>query len=303
MQIIIHIGYHKTATTWFQKILYPNISNYHYISDRKELHKVIFEPDVFEFDEKNARSFYNQKYSGNIILCEEMLVGGLRGNGYETLIVANRLKHAFPENAYIVIFLRNQLDRLASTYLYYLKANGGTYSPKKFLIKRHNFPGRKGDVNYRHLEYHRLIELYKDRFGEDKVKVFLYEEFAQHQKQFINRYCTEMGLELDDSKLNFKKMNEGLRERVIPIARFLGNFYYRPIIHKTVLLKLPYAEGISRRIINTLNKWPIMGERPTAYDLFGEKLHNELSDFYRESNRILIEKYGLDSIREYGYPL
>lgn len=302
MEPIIHIGNPKTGTTWFQKNFFPFVRNYYYIKDRKELHTKLLQPDIYAFDENDTKVFYSENYNSNIILSEEILSGSLRSNGQDTLWMARRLKAVFP-NAKIVIFIRNQTERLASTYLYYLKENGGTYSAKKFINKEFNLPQKKGDLNLRHLEYHRLIKLYQELFGCENVYVFLYEEFAEKQLAFVRRFCNDLDLDVGDKQFDFDRVNAGLRKRLVPVARFCGLFYARPIIHKTVLLKLPFAEPLAKRMIGVLNKYSIFGERPSARELFGIKLYEGLCDFYKESNRHLLKTHGLTQIKEYGYPI
>lgn len=302
MRIIIHAGFHKTATTWFQRNYYPYVKNFEYFSEREGLRRALLNVDLFDFYPDEAYLKLSQLMSSNTIICEEDLIGGLRVNSIFTELIARKIQSVFP-SAEIVFFIRNQLDRFLSTYLYYLKSNGGTYSPQDFILKRFELPNNRGDINLHHLEYHRTIEFYQDLFGKDMVKVFLYEDFNADNPNFLIRYAKTIGLDVDMSKVNFNRENVGLRKRLIPVARFLGHFYQKPIIHKDVSLRLPMAERLSKYLLNKLNNYDLFGEKPTPEELFGEKLCSQLSDFYRDSNRILFVKHNLTDLKRFNYPL
>ena len=302
MRIILHAGYHKTATTWFQQRLYPHVKNFEYFKNRNDFRELVLNKDYYDFCYKTARLKIENLVVNDFVVCEENILGGLRENSLITIDIANRLKQVFPE-AQMVFFIRSQPSRLASTYLYYLKQNGGTYSPKKFIQKQFNLPNKRGDINFSHLEYHRVIELYKKLFGVQNVHVFLYEEFAKDNWLFIENYCSKMGLEVDISTINFAKENEGLRKGLVNLARFLGCFYQKPIIHKSVFLQIPYAEGIAKRKLRFLNKFGVFGDKPTPKELFGQELYGWICNYYKESNQMLVQKHGLTQLKDFDYPL
>lgn len=302
MSIVIHIGFHKTATSWFQKQFYPKVENFKYFSNRTLFRKELINPDYFVFDANNARKIILNTDISNTVICEENILSGLRVSSVFSVVMAQRLHKVFPE-AEIVIFIRSQPQRIASAYLYYLKENGGTYSPKKFIKKHFDLPNQKGSINFHHLEYHRIIEYYQELFGKQKVHVYIYEDFAKNNLDFISRYSNEMGFDVDYKTLSFERENQGLRNGLIPLARFLGGFYYSPIIHKSVFIRVPFAEGFAKRGLRILNRFSCFGKKPNAQNLFGNIIYNDICSFYRESNRILIEKHGLTYLNEFGYPL
>lgn len=55
MSIIIHIGYPKTASTWFQDEYFPEIENYDYLVDRWLFYKLIFESDSLLYNPEFTR--------------------------------------------------------------------------------------------------------------------------------------------------------------------------------------------------------------------------------------------------------
>jgi hypothetical protein len=302
MKVLIHIGYHKTGTTWFQKQFYPFVRNFEYFSNRKLLRDTILNSDYYYYSPIKAREKIGIYASRDVIICEENIVSGVRGSALINVAIAERINNTFPEGE-IIIFIRNQLDRLVSTYLYYLFENGGTYGPKNFIEKLHGLPYQKGDVNFQNLEYHFVIDHYKKLFGNDKVHVFLYEEFAENNELFLNKYSDLLQLDIDIKSINFKRENQGLRKRLIPLARFLGLFYSKPIIHKSIIINLPFLSGISKIILRNLNYLKVFGEKPNPKSLFGDDLYNKLFNYYKKSNQILKETHKISNLDKYNYPL
>ena len=112
---LIHIGYPKSGTTWFQKNFYPNVKNAGYIP-RNDVQDHIIRPYAIGFDTTESAQFFNQEQDNNLIICEELLLASVRSggfNGFVTKEIGHRLKSIFP-NAIIVIFIRNQVDLIAS---------------------------------------------------------------------------------------------------------------------------------------------------------------------------------------------
>ena len=53
---IIHIGAHKTASSWFQASVYPRVTSHRYLADRRHVRAVLQGGTAFEFDAAAARS-------------------------------------------------------------------------------------------------------------------------------------------------------------------------------------------------------------------------------------------------------
>jgi hypothetical protein len=51
---VIHIGYHKTASTWFQKRFYPQVRSYLYVA-RRRVQEACLHDTAFHFDPARAR--------------------------------------------------------------------------------------------------------------------------------------------------------------------------------------------------------------------------------------------------------
>ena len=65
MKNLFHIGYHKTATTWFQKKFYPLLKNYNQV-DRSKIRDFFYENNYQDFSSKKNQIFCDEELSGNI---------------------------------------------------------------------------------------------------------------------------------------------------------------------------------------------------------------------------------------------
>lgn len=132
---IIHIGYHKTGTTWFQDIFYPAVRNRRYLP-RAVARAAFLEAGALHFEPDQARHRLGQDRD-DIILCEENLSGGLHNGGLAGNLskdVAGRIHDTLP-GAQIVIFVRDPCSAIASAYLQYVKG-GGTFGIHRYLFGR-----------------------------------------------------------------------------------------------------------------------------------------------------------------------
>lgn len=302
---IIHIGYPKTATTWFQRNFYPMVENV-CLPHHNLVKKNIISPFDLQYSaEKYSTEFKDANDSKRMIICEENLVGSLQNGGmqgYHTKETALRLKSLFPE-AEIVIFIRNQDEMIASAYIQYVKG-GGNYSLHKYLFdKQYDYSNSRMLFSLDFFQYHEVIGLYQNLFGKDNVHVFLYEEFAENNMEFVRSFAKKFSLKLLSDNLDYSFQNIRLRRGIIPVARFTNSFSKRPIIHKYYFVHVPFWYLQNKRMLLFLNKFRIFGKQPTAEEILGKKNYLFINDYYRESNRILIEKFNLNKISDYNYPV
>lgn len=295
--IIIHIGFPKTATTWLQKKFYPNVENYEYYMPWVSNVEII---GVDPMDPTyNMRKW---KEKNNIIISNENFLGIGRINGFIRIGLAHRLKEIFPD-AHIVIFIRNQIDLIASEYSWYVKNSGCTYSPRQFIHKRIRNPYNTFSYKLFHLNYDVIIDLYKNLFGEQKVHIFLYEELKSKPEAFVEKFSKQLNLKVNLRSINFLPINTRMRIGLFPIIRLINLFTKPKILYRHHILSLPFLGYHIPRIAEMLNKYSIFGPKPNAKTLLGDDLIEELYSFFKESNKALINKHNLSNIRNYNYPL
>lgn len=295
---IIHIGYPKTGTTWFTEYFYPFIKNAHisytddliYSFEKGHEFLKIKSPKVF--DNKELHVIIAHKFSG----VEEFKWN----NGFYRDFFIRQLKQNFP-NATIVVFIRNQIDFLASVYSSYL-THGGTYTFRK-LFKT----GKLDDgtmFSFEYINYFKLIKLYQEAFGHDHVRIYIYEEFMENNQAFLEKYKKDLNFNIHLEMLNYKKYNETLRIGLAILIKTINFFNRNGVRPKKSFAHLPLAyKWMNKRRIIKLNQYRIFGKKLKKEKVLGNELINFMKEYFKESNKRLIEEFDLQSIKKYNYPL
>ncbi len=292
---IIHIGYPKTGTSWFTDFFYPDIRNAH-ISYNKDIFYETGDNEYFEVkhdgepDEKGMNIIIAHKLSG--------LVDFVWDHGSYRDFFIKQMKEKYPD-ASIVIFIRNQIEFLASAYSSYL-THGGTYTFRKLFLQ-----GRLGDESmfaFKYLDYYDAINLYKSHFAD--VKVFVYEEFMEDNVAFLNKYKDTFGFDVDIANLKFVKYNEKLRKGFAGLIRITNFLKKKGVNPKKYILNMPwlFAWMTKDRMIK-YNYYRFWGSKLKTESVLGNDLIKYMKRYYRESNNKLISEFGLKSIEKYKYPL
>ena len=70
---------------------------------------------------------------------------------------------------------------------------------------------------------------------------------------------------------------------------------------KDNIMNLPWVYNLINKRIDKMNQYPFWGKKMDSNKLLGNELVKFIKEYYKESNAQLIEKYGLESIKKYGY--
>lgn len=303
---IIHIGYHKTATTWFQRRFYPCVKSHDYIAHR-EVRDAFLYAHAFKFDPKATRARLGLDANRPVILCEEELSGSFQTGGHMGALskdLAERLCGVLPQ-ARIVVFVRNQVDMIAAGYAQYVK-RGGTHTPRRFL-----FPGqyRKGAwrrpykkplFSFDHFEYVGLIRHYRRLFGADNVMVFTYEAFRNEPYDFLVAFADRLDLEVEADGIDFGAVNASYRQRTLAIARLVNRLSSGSVVDKTCWIPSGHHDVVQRGL-EQFNRTRLAGRLLSPADLLGEDIVDFIRERYAQSNRELARETGL-ALGALGYP-
>lgn len=306
---IAHIGYHKTGTGWFQRRFYPAVGNARYVP-RATVREALLGPSALQFDPIAARQHLEVDREGegeSVLLCEEELSGNIHWSGLRgclTKDVAYRLRQVLSE-ARIVIFIRNQYSALASSYVEYIK-EGGTHPPRHYFFpdrryRRAHYALRSAPhFSFDHFDYHTLARHYEEVFGRDRVHVFLFEEFQQGGKRFVQGFAEELGLEVDPEAVAEDRVNPGYPAVLLPLARGLNRFTWRDVPDKHYFFTLPGCHRFRVLLLRGLSRL-ISPMDPAPFRL-DAKTKAAAARHFSEGNRRLAEDRGLDLAR-HGYPM
>lgn len=154
-----------------------------------------------------------------------------------------------------------------------------------------------------YFQYHKVIDYYSGLYGKENVHVFLYEEFRESNIRFIASFSKRLELSIDENLISYERVNEGYRSLLIVLRKFFNAFTRKGPLNKYYLLNLPYFDRFIRFVFAKANKSRIFGKRIKTEKILGRENVKDLREYYRQSNQILVEKYGLIDIVKYHYPL
>lgn len=192
-RLLIHIGYHKTATTWMQRSLFTAAHGYTQICSHAEVDTHIVRPHGLVFDPGPMRDLVEaalSRLSENRVpvISSEILSGNPFYGGWGSDVFAERLRQIAPQ-ARILVSIRSQMRMLPSVYMQYL-SRGGTMTAAQFFAGT----AEPGYVRFdaAHFEYDRLIGLYRALFGKDQVFVLPQESLSRDRDEMLvhlARFC------------------------------------------------------------------------------------------------------------------
>jgi len=286
MKNLFHIGYHKTATTWFQKKFYPLLKNYNQV-DRSKIRDFFYENKYQDFSSKK-----------NQIFCDEELSGNIHNGAYLGLLSENiATKISKFENPKVIIFIRNQYDIIVSSYLQYIK-EGGNYSFSRYIEhKEFERSNRSSLFSFKHFDYKNLIHKYQSLIGKENVYIYLFEDFITDQELFISSFIKDHNLEIDLNKVDFKKNNNSYSYFSLFFARIINSFSRKNVLYKYYIIHLPFVYEYAREILRRIKIFPVRS-RSFLNDEFRQIINKKYSD----SNKSIAKEYNLH-LDKYNYPL
>ncbi|NDJ36116.1 MAG: hypothetical protein GYB64_15785 [Chloroflexi bacterium] len=294
--MLVHIGYHKTATTWLQQHLFVPDAGFMPVASRMELktHVIFAEP----FDPMLVRNLMQPRLeeARRRDLLPVISYERLSGDPYpygerDGALIADRLARIAPE-AHILITIREQVSALVSLYVQYIRSSHGTLPLRRFL----QMPGQLD-----HLAYTALVTRYVDLFGPQQVLVLPFEHFRADGPAFAARIVEHAGGSGLPADLPFARRELAALTPTAAAARRVVNGLFaqrgrhnpRALLPSQTLYRL--AGGIIRRLPETRlnaalkNRW-----RALTVQIAGER--------YKADNAHLAALTGLP-LGAYGYAL
>jgi hypothetical protein len=287
MRPIVHIGYHKTATTWFQRSVYPFSTSHRWIP-RARTQQALLVPPGMAFDAERARILLSEGGDGRpLLLCEENLSGYIHNGGLHGFLppaVAERIRAVLPD-ARIVIFVRSQVSMIAACYRQYVRG-GGTHGLHRYLFPSlclhgaYAQPFKVPRFSFDHFDYDRLIALYDGLFGRENVHVYPFEHLADPQAMLV-RMEADLGLALDRERVRFDRPNASWNDGMLPAARFLNRFTARTVEDKDAIVHIPGFYAVRAGLLTALS-WILPRRKKDS--LLGARLEAWIEARFAASN-------------------
>lgn len=287
---LLHIGYHKTATSWMQQRLFVPEHGYRQVARHTEVWRHVVGKHGLLFDAEDMKSAIRNGMSalrdGEVpVVSSEILSGHPFYGGIGSDVFARRLKEIAPD-ARILISVRHQHRMLTSVYMQYL-SRGGTMSPERFFAGDPDL----GFYGFRpeHFEFHRLVDLYQELFGRENVYLMSQESLVRDIDEAARGLARFVGNEHFDRVLPTHRAAyaPSYPEYAVPILRRINKF------QKSVLTPAPAIrlgttpKGLYRLVGATARRPPfstVLGRfRPVS-----DYVAQHFADRFDESNRRLI---------------
>jgi len=197
----IHLGLHKTASTFMQQYFFPLHSDeLGYLDLRGSASRFLtylLHCNDLEWDAATALSLLeddlcgkNRRKSHRMLISDEQFCGSPWDNASNRRRSFDRLHQLFPEARYLIVF-RNQQALVQSLYLQYVKT-GGSASWKKFLTHdRH--PLKFALKSY--LNYGAYLKYILSLVGKERVGCLLYEDMIHDPVSFCGKLAAFLQIE------------------------------------------------------------------------------------------------------------
>lgn len=301
---VIHIGYHKTGTTWLQRKLFASAElGYRRIRLTLDGRDLYWAHD-FDFDAARCRAEMAPKLErcereGLIPVISMMrLSGNPHSGGYDSRTLADRIAAVFPR-ARVIIVIREQRSMILSTYAQYVKM-GGACSLVHYLNPPDD--SRRPGFRFEHLRYDRLIAHYQERFGEERVLVEGYECFRDDPQAFAERVAAFAGGKAPPPESASAVLNRSLGPVALSLLRWLNPLVNPDSLNGWSPWAIPWLDKPARLLVDGIDRLTPRSLRDGVAQRWRETIEAETRGRYEESNLRTVSLTGLD-LERHGYRL
>ncbi|HET7627300.1 MAG TPA: hypothetical protein VFK44_02825 [Bacillales bacterium] len=293
-RIFLHVGFHKTATTFLQNSIYPNMTRVRYVPKddiREDFRKVRLKRLTDDEIGKIRRRILSYDDGRPLLISFE----GLSGSPFapkktkKQQAILEDLRRLFPAAAYdvsLIVGIREQVDLLTSLYIQHIH-QGGVYSGPEYI----NYCERNGSLsNY---QFDRYLDKVRTVFG-DQFYVMIYERFKREFSSELQQLLDFLGEpEIPTYKDEAKWRNKSLGAAQAAIVRRLNRLVRTPI-HPNGPLPVIEVPGIGPLLPRRLFQNRLSFALHYKKYRFPEDWQALLKQQYAASNRRLQDEYGMD---------
>ena len=301
---LVHIGYHKTGTSYLQKKLFTDEAHFTIPwgaqSTMAVEHFLLAHP--MRFDPEAVRGeFYAAIAEGDTripVISQEALSGRPVRGVYYADQVARRIRAAFPD-ARILIGIRQQEAMLESLYFQYIRM-GGTDRLETLLGANTDRAGYRPTFRLDHLEYDLMIEHYAGLFGAQNVLALPLELLAADPAEYVARINGFLGLDWAP-EMSRQAVNARRSDRVMQLERRLNMILPPPANRPKTYAETPLIYRMRNRVLRLLDRAD-RGRTGSTTDAMSQLIDTHLGEYFCASNRRCADRTGLD-LQALGYKL
>lgn len=305
MHPLVHIGYHKTGTSFLQRRVFcDESSGFSMIAGSPQGEGPVFVGrNPFGFDAQAVRDDLmpkiRQAHARNLVpvISYERLSGSPYAGGFDSRQTADRIVQTLPE-ARILIVIREQASMLGSIYKQYVR-RGGAAALEQFVSPP--LGGASGMPTFRFdfYEYHRLVGYYQRLFGVENVLALPYELLQNQRQDFFARIGGFLGMPAATPK--DKKLNSSPSALALAFKRQANRLVVRDGLNPAPLMEIRGSNPVLLKACRRIDR-SAPTELLEGYErLWRRRVERKVGKRYAESNAITSELIGIE-LRELGYP-
>lgn len=303
---LVHIGFHKTASTLLQRTLFArsDLGFERPGRDRSRIQSDFVRFGPFdEMDPKVIEAYHRLAYEARtrgrtLVLSHERLSGYPGSGAFDARMIADRIKTCLPD-ARILVFVREQRSMLYSYYLQYI-TDGGSLSFRRLTSPIQPRLFRKPEFDLRSFAYVAQIEYYRTLFGPENVLVVPYETLHEETWRVaveIARFCGQSTSRIS-ADIFGDMANSSMPIMMQLLRRHLNGLVYRNQLSPHAPIKFNPFDRWYRRIRPLFEPTRLI-DAPLKRRL-KRQIETLTGDRYAESNLQLQRLTGHDLSR-YGY--
>jgi hypothetical protein len=305
---LVHIGYHKTGTSWLQRYLFSGKAGagFRTCGSEGDAKRELVRPHDLEFDPKQAYAWYEPRFEriaaeGLVpVVSAERLCGDTLYGGHDSARLAERLAATFPDGR-VLIVIREQRGIIFSNYQEYV-GSGGLLPLDRYLHmpkRAHPWP-----CDLRHFAYDRLVSHYHRLFGAENVLVLPYELFRRDPVDYVTRIAGFAGASPPPGALESLPFGV-IVNRSVPAQTIAAKRRANHVLRGRLNPWAPVSDRkkLGRRLkvllIRSTRRLPNRFEQRTKTSMT-ETIRSTVGDYYRASNARTSELIGID-LEALGY--
>lgn len=294
-RIIVHVGLHKTGTTFCQRSLFPQIEGAVLAYEVAETHAVFLIPEIEDGTNPDAApkirvAIERAAGEGRPVIISDEALGGLPFHQkYHRGVAAQRIKAVFP-NAKILLTIREQRAVIGSLYGQYLRY-GYCSSLAEFLAQDGPNPAIAPVLDLNFYNYHRAARFYEGVFGAGNVAAVPMEQLLADPGGFVARLSALAGAEMHLPA----EFDTGTRE--LPAWSKWARSYQRlanrfiPQDSRTLRKPSRFSPG---SVANKIDQFTPGWARRRGKRRMAQAIDAALGAHFAASNRSFSEAYGVD---------
>ena len=303
-KIVLHIGANKTASTTLQRCLFSQHDDLDYLGHDGPgfetygdiVTSLTMDDDLYFPRERCVdllKSYKNKNPQKTLLYSDEDIM-----TSHFPTVCSRRLYELFP-NAEILVVVRNQMTAIPSYY-----ANHGIHLRPAPSCHFKRYVSFDDWMNYCQMFmsrsplagffYNKILCMYAELFGKDRIHVLFFEEFVKDKRSFVNKLCQIVNIDFESAMAMLTNAHERKRRsgREIKYLKFRNL-----ILWNTPLLGwLPCGDWLTKKIQKFLESGS------PADVVLSDHWKAKIIEMYSEDNKGFVQNFGAE-MEKYGYPM